>query len=394
MEVLGEGITSCVVKTPLDCKVGDTTKDEKYVGKILPKSLALSEIQDAKIVRKVDPRSLFSSPVKRLCKPLKPSSQIRRELEEEGCTPVAFQKQEEEPLYQIFIENRGIPLSEMTETTMVDMVKFQSSKIAYTITETMRLLYGAAMFRKHKLSHFDIHSNNVLIDLTTSRLTIIDYGKLVDDVRLYDQFKQVSFVPKAYYQYPPECVFLSEFLKTKEGLRAGLAIQSLPKPLLFMLQHGAETGHGKGPVLYELRKSKMFQTIASIFESADTEERFSYRCKGLMIVYEFMKGAEDVRKRFEEMLQYCFITIDSYAIGKILKKLVSLMHPQIGKSVCFTEIVKVADALTKHSLRSRISAVEGIRRLYNCYRVLKKKETRNNVQKNELFREIQNLLFT
>jgi serine/threonine protein kinase len=355
MKLVGQGVQSCVIQPPYSC---DTEKIPKNsVSKILTREKAIEEENKYKIVHSYDPKRIFSPKNVFRCEISKPTRDVLHDLNKLRCTTFKNKRHKVYSLEQIVMTKHGIPLH---KTNLSSFYKDINTCETYIVREIRRLLYCASVLRSHKYSHMDLHSGNILVDKTTGKLTVIDFGELTKDINIYSYIRDRKFTKRDYTQFPPETVIISTILSTDTREETGSEIKNMSSDIVRLLQHGYTTGRLAGELVGVLKKTKYLSCLSDImdptnFPSISRDNLYSLRCGALLSLRNILKQG----KSFSYACALSFVTIDSYAIGEIIKtilKHVILNDPVFYSKSILRDINTKIYKLTNTNINERTSA--------------------------------------
>lgn len=355
MKLVGQGVSSCVLYPPYPCD-GDNTKIKRnMVGKIMRSDKADDEEKIYQVVHSLDPKRIFSPKKVFRCKVGKHTKSLLSKLNTLECS--TFKGKKVDRLEQIVMTNHGIPLYKYS------FDRFNSIK--YYMREIKRLLYCTSVLRNNRLSHMDLHCGNVLVDPKNGKCTIIDFGELTHDKDTYSYIQRRVFTKKDYVQFPPELIILSVIISHKDREGIGRVIERLDRKLVSMLEQGAMTGRLSGVIVREFQtRSRYHKIIGDLlnpeeFPEVSRENLFSLRCKGILTIHNTIKK----HKTFAYACALCFVTIDSYAIGLILRKLsekITINNLDIVNTYQFQQIQNIINRMTSSYIEERISSKQAL----------------------------------
>jgi hypothetical protein len=319
MKLIGQGVTSCVIQPPYPCDNKDIPKNS--IAKILPNKKAVEEENKYKIIHSYDPKRIFSPKSVFRCNIPKDTKDVLRDLARVKCNTFQKKNRSINDLEQLIMTPHGAPLYK------TDLSRFYNNVYdckRYIIREIKRLLYCGSILRKHKMSHMDLHSGNVLVDKKSGKFTVIDFGELTGDRNVFAYIRDRSFTKRDYTQFPPEIVILSALMNSGRQKEIGSAIKNMSPVILRLLVHGQKTGRLSGELIRELRSVKGLVPLVSVmdpstFPSTARENLYSIRCGSLLSIYTILK--KGVSLSFVYALS--FVTIDSYAIGNIINTILN-----------------------------------------------------------------------
>jgi serine/threonine protein kinase len=354
MKLVGEGVSSCVIHPPYSC---DSMKrmNGNMVGKIMKPSKAKEEEDRYSIIHSLDPKRIFSPKKVFRCKIGEQTPEILSKLKSLRCK--TFQDRPVNNLEQIVMTHHGIPMYKFS------FDRFTGQK--YLLREAKRLLYCGSLLRKHKLSHMDLHSGNILVDPSNGKCTVIDFGELTRDKDVYGYIQKRVFTKKDYVQFPPELILLSMIVSDSNREEIGSILHALQPKDVELLKRGAKSGTYASVLMGELsRRSKHHKILIDYldpgsFPEISRDNLYSLRCKAVLSLYTILRSG----KSFAYACALSFVTIDSYAIGLLLlslcQKIVGQNSKIVGTTV-FRAVQELGRGLTKSDIQNRITCREGL----------------------------------
>ncbi len=192
------GAYGCVFEPHLPCELGVSSKDPRAkatIGKIMSDANeAKIEWEANELVRKVDPKNDFTVKAHGVCKRYQLSQVDAHELEK--CVLLKDGTSGQNGV-QIVYEHGGKTLTEFLmnyEHTYMPMDVFVRLFFKFG-----NLFYGAMLLNNSQSIHFDIKSENVLID-DDMNLKLIDFGLLTR----HHELEKNELIAFSYRYFPPE----------------------------------------------------------------------------------------------------------------------------------------------------------------------------------------------
>lgn len=316
---------------------------------------AREEEEKYRIVHSLDPKRIFSPKYVKKCEIGKHTPTLLGKLSTMKCN--TFKDKKVKDLEQMIMTDHGIPLYKTS------FIEFHSLK--YYVREVKRLLYCAMILRSNGYSHMDLHPGNILVDPSSGKCTVIDFGELTRDKDIYEYIQRRVFTKKDYTQFPPELILLSIIVSHKNREGIGRVLGTLDDKILYLLHKGGNAGRASGVILGELRKRSKYHAILAEFldpkefPESSRENLFSLRCKAILTLHTLIRS----KKSFAYACAMSFVTIDSYAIGLILSLLsqkISMRNLEITNTNEFQVIQKITKRLVHSNISERMSAKEAL----------------------------------
>jgi hypothetical protein len=405
--VIGVGSTGCVIEHPIECVDSKSKPLSNVVSKIAPKENIKEELEKSEIVDTIDPRNIFTIEYRGACLPKMNTGRIIEMLKEKSCSPKIFKKKSKEKLYQLLMDYGGVAIDDLSPELKI---KYPSAKrmIPIVLTEVLRMMYGIYTLRSLHLSHYDIHSSNVLLNPDTMRLYLIDFGMMIDDKNIWSQFMRHNFMPRDYSHYPPELLILIWLIKYKPRLLI-IFFEGLPDTLASVITDGTRR-ENSSELRYALQRINdgLYLELGEFLlpENFPDDSRYNLyqiRCAGLIAIYRILKtlpSSLTKKQKLEKVLAQSIMTMDSYALGSVLLKYLSYMmiqKPLLSKDPYIKRVIELLEKLKNERLDERVDIQEGIGEMINLFKESRSSESdrlidlRKEVKIGELLRSLQHL---
>ena len=202
-KIIGKGVYGCVVQPPIKSNIKETYIEyndikRNDVGKLFKNSTTnredfMAELDNIELTNLFDPNGVFTVKTKgaNVLKSENIDSQIR------NCLDVYHN----ENVYQIILENGGVPLEQMKNRSL-SFQKFV--KLMKTFID------GFTKMQEFGLCHRDIKPDNILI--TDDKISLIDFG-VSDELRNVYSIKSRRVLSHISQIYPPEFYIASILLE-------------------------------------------------------------------------------------------------------------------------------------------------------------------------------------
>lgn len=402
--VIGVGSTSCVIDRPVECSEdksvtqgADTRKGT--VAKIAPSDNIKEELKNAQRIRRIDPGNIFTIGYRGVCVPKMNTKRIIEILRRKSCSPKIFKKTSKEKLYQLLMDYGGIAIDDISPYLKI---KYPPTKklIPILLTEVLRMLYGVYTLRSLHLSHYDIHSSNILLNPDTMRLNLIDFGMMVEDSRIWEQFMRHNFMPRDYAHYPPELLILLWLVKYKPELLIN-TIDGLPDTIVKTITIGTRRDNSSElkTVLQQYDNQKYSDysefLLPESFPDDSRTNLYQIRCSGLLGIYMFLSQSSisslTRQQKLESLLMHSVKTMDSYAVSSVLLKASSymmLIRPYISGEPYIQQTIKLLESMKNERIDERVDIQEGLGEMVNIYKESQRKDMRKGVKKEELLQRL------
>ena len=197
-KVIGEGSYGCVVKPSLDCTDNYDTRDK--VAKLMLQKDAEKEMRELDHLYNIPGIAKYVVSKPHLCAPVDDSilEDMRQSCENKRVKGALSADE----LRMIVSEDGGTTLYNIIKHLLPSMSPIEIKEF---IVQWKTLFGFLCFFYEHKLIHHDLKTQNVLYNLKSNQLRIIDFGK----VRTYDKFIRDSKEDDnnegvSWFNYPPE----------------------------------------------------------------------------------------------------------------------------------------------------------------------------------------------
>ena len=169
-EVIGEGAYGCVVKPTLTCKDDPSINYENKVSKIMTKKHAERELDDFNKVLSVPGIENHFIPKPQLCTP---NDDKTYQKMFQMCKNEKIKAPGADPRLLI-MEDGGITLSKVLEL----IPSMTQKDFQLFVCQWRELINSVYFLWKHKIIHHDLKLENVVYNMKTGKLRIIDFGKV------------------------------------------------------------------------------------------------------------------------------------------------------------------------------------------------------------------------
>jgi len=209
-EVIGEGAFGCVVQPTLPCNtphIDSKKHPEKYLSKIMLKETAKKEIREFELLSQIPKIHQYIVPKPHLCKP-KETPAFHRTVKK--CKNKRFRRSNAR-FAMFIIENGGVDLDDFTTQLIFDL---SPRDVRLFLNNIVNLLEAICLLYDYKVIHHDIKLQNVVYNIRTGQLRLIDFGKtktFEQEIMLSKQ--NLNDEGLSWFNYPVEnsCVNTFEF---------------------------------------------------------------------------------------------------------------------------------------------------------------------------------------
>ena len=351
---------------------------------------AKSKIQE--VLDIIDPDHLFTPSISEYCRPKQPEKNLLYLLKRQGCDSL---KNVRKPIGQIVMKDHGRTLQDLLFQRTRELVKQmdKTTILSYLGTECVRLLFGGAILKKHKLYHTDLHANNILVDPTTLELCMIDFGELSTNKTIYGNMMKKDYSQKDYTQIPVEMIFY-KYIQNNQELVSSLI--KMPKHIEMLIEKGAKTGRMSSELVKIMYNIPSFRGIIDVlddtkFPKNSRQNLYSLRCISLLSIVHLLRKKVPISHIFGMTLS----KIDSFSIGVLLKKFcyyMTRLEPRIVSTDLFTTIIRNSSKMCESDITKRINCKESLRNIFGEYKQIQRGDQRDNSRKEILLNHINKLI--
>lgn len=201
MVFVGEGSYGCVYKKPpLKCK-GKTNFGPNQVSKLMYRTDADDEIRDYKILRQIDPTSIYYPGAPNVCEVNEKQPRL------DDCSLL-----EENPNLSeyklLFYKDGGIDLDDFVEEHLDNYLKTNPQKQTdLFFLNAHSLFMGLRLYINKNFIHHDIKPSNIVFDRHTYSFKFIDFGLSVVKSKLVNNILKKQDYESFHWSYPMELGF-------------------------------------------------------------------------------------------------------------------------------------------------------------------------------------------
>jgi len=201
MVFVGEGSYGCVYKKPpLKCK-GKTNFGPNQVSKLMYRTDADDEIRDYKILRQIDPTSIYYPGAPNVCEVNEKQPRL------DDCSLL-----EENPNLSeyklLFYKDGGIDLDDFVEEHLDNYLKTNPQKQTdLFFLNAHSLFMGLRLYINKNFIHHDIKPSNIVFDRHTYSFKFIDFGLSVVKSKLVNNILKKQDYESFHWSYPMEVGF-------------------------------------------------------------------------------------------------------------------------------------------------------------------------------------------
>ena len=301
-KVIGQGTYGCVIKPTLSCKRKPKNLSYKNkVSKLMTTRHAKKEIAEYKQVQRADPNNVFYLGKPDLCnvaeidtnKSVIPSCKIGKD---------ALANLAE---YKLIVMEDGGPNLEQYVKTMKKwkMSAEHTEKCERFLLEALRLFRGLILFKQHGLIHHDLKPHNFVYNEGQNRLNFIDFGMMKSKTKVEKSASRstYSYGSKVHWSWPWEI----EYLNKSRFVKYSKATNDERVRKMQRIKEEFETGD-KSPL-----RTFFYYTLNRALAISDYKEE----CNVFFQDYEDFLFDDMKTMKYEDFLEKCIDTIDSYGLG-------------------------------------------------------------------------------
>ena len=209
-EIIGEGTYGCVVKPSLQCKPGEPQPNtyDNSISKIMTNRHAKKEVEDFEKVLNIPNIEEHFIPKPHICKPNEDEtykaliSKCKNKLIKE---PIADPR-------ILIMEDGGV-----TMDTMMEIIPSMSvNEFKRFICAWRNLIDSICFLWKHKIMHHDLKCANVVYQMKTGKIRLIDFGKVKTmETFIHKSKSNQNLEGVTWFNYPTEnhCTNIVHFEK-------------------------------------------------------------------------------------------------------------------------------------------------------------------------------------
>lgn len=360
MRYVNNGTYGCVISPNLPCS--NTRSNDKYVSKVFSSSRsALEEVEQMKIIQKIDPYNRFTIKMYESCN----VDAFNTIPEEEMIKCKNFQKYTHIPgkqQIQLIYENGGVDLAHVKDVMFEDL-----------FVDMQPLFAGLKVMNDNKVTHYDIKPGNIVYNDKTRKMKYIDFGLLHStsinynfELFIQKYGSMQPFVSYTYYYYPPEFQLYNSY-KFESWQNVNSVVMDARK-------HDSYNNYTQGyNLLYKVYLTNVVAKVGDICPEIANELR--------LLVDNGLKSKR--RKRFLEMVRDLGMTegedyfykienkVDVYSLGISVLQVFSMflhngMVDLLGNKVFYKKFFYMLFAMTNFNPMKRIHPDK----LYVLYKTL------------------------
>jgi len=202
MVFVGQGTFGCVYRPPLKCK-NNKTFGPNRISKLMVDDEAMSEINEYKLLQKIDPSNKYYPGPPNLCKADPNDSNIS----DYDCSLL-----EESPKISdyslLFYKDGGIDLDDFVEDYLDNYLLGQSEKQTdLFFLNAHKLFKGIQLYINNNFLHHDIKPSNIVFNPQTYTFNFIDFGLAIAKDKLVNDIINKLDYESFHWSYPLELGF-------------------------------------------------------------------------------------------------------------------------------------------------------------------------------------------
>ena len=215
-KLIGQGSYGCVYRPALKC-LNQSSREKNNISKLMFFDEARNELKETKVIDKIDPDNKFHLPSPTICTPAIPDldndnllkgcdlmGKIHQEMKEEEITEIL------EPYRILNYKDGGLSLRDyinyLVDNKMLENKEMEEQRFLNFFFSCKNIFEGLVKLKNNNYCHFDIKSDNIVIDPKTLKLNLIDFG-------LSDSFKNIkesNKIHSGYFVWPMDVLFLDD----------------------------------------------------------------------------------------------------------------------------------------------------------------------------------------
>ena len=356
---IGEGTYGCVIEPSLHCKTKQSKNTyKKRVSKVMLTRHADEEMREYGLISKADPNQRYYLGKPIICK-VKDNRKTRKAIKK--CKRADKYLKNINDTSLIIMENGGINLSILSDNIKNwKNTPQHRKKIRDILFEFRRLFEGIQVFLKNDIIHHDIKPQNVVYNMTTNRMNIIDFGLMRNFTESVTKSKKSAnwITAYAHWSYPLETQFLNH-----------------DKYMDFV----SKTPNEKKRFVEKMRKdisndsndkfTDSFYIFCSYIVDPHVTEHEAHEFKK-HIINDYADFITKVMNKhnYNEVLKQSFKTYDTYGIGLSIAQLTFAMKSLIHENM-YNELREFAYKLVHPNVFKRISVDDALQKYDDILRV-------------------------
>lgn len=202
---IAKGTYGCVIKPSFDCNNNNKKITNSVAKLFIFKEDWEKEIQENNIIKNLDLTNKFTIKMLNYC-------EISSDFLNKNVNNISkCDKNDKEIIYQIIYEDGGIDLRKLFQDIPNN---FDYNNFLNKLKE---IFQGLIILKNNNLCHRDIKLDNLLYNINNNKISLIDFGLMVnfDDIYNYDNFN--LYLYNNSYYYPNELKIYS-FIKSNKTL--------------------------------------------------------------------------------------------------------------------------------------------------------------------------------
>lgn len=318
---IGEGSYGCVHKPNLKCKYQNKTL-KNHVSKFMETSDALSELNEYKIIDKIDKNKHYFLGKPTLCIPANNKTNKRAiqkcDMFKKNCSLKDYSL--------LVMKDGGKELSEFSKKTIQELKKNKTSVnfIKKFFLEIKNLFRGVMLFEENGYSHHDLKPQNIVYNINTNTMKFIDFGFMRKQHVIIDECKHSAFKIADYpfWCYPFEFPYMN-----KEDYMKILTMSEIKK--LEYYKDWIQQIYSKKESKLSISMIIFFNYITKYKNETEKKlitEKYFENFKH-MLLYEMIPD------KYNEFIKKSVKTLDVFGLGMTLIFLLNYCKPFINQSI-------------------------------------------------------------
>lgn len=206
--VVGEGSYGCVHKPSLPCKNRKLNYKNK-ISKIMRSQDAIDELQDTKLISKIDTKNKYYIGDTVRCKPLLNKRTIHAIKK---CKHSKKLLRDTNNISLLVRDDGGDDLEKFADYIHNRQVTPENINMVRTFWKEMyRFVHGFLLMAKNGVLHHDMKPQNILYNMDTNRLNMIDFGfNTTRKAVIRKSQKSLNQFAVVHWSFPMECAFYNK----------------------------------------------------------------------------------------------------------------------------------------------------------------------------------------
>lgn len=173
MSIIGEGSYGCVHKPSLKCQTSDTVNYDNKVSKLLNNKNADTELKEYSILKDIDPKKKYYLGIPIKCIVKKSDKNINNIKK---CNRSDYFLNNVNDMRLLVMKDGGSNISDVLNNLSKKTNDEKIKTIDMLLVYLLNVFSAIKLFVEKKVTHRDIKSENIVFDVNTNTINIIDFG--------------------------------------------------------------------------------------------------------------------------------------------------------------------------------------------------------------------------